>query len=100
MRLLRGVAAGRVTPMRADRHPGRAATGLAGVWIIATVTMCAMAVATDRDNSAAIDALDRGWSERGDAAALERAVTIGTAAFAAAPSSYDIAWRLARVCWR
>jgi len=54
----------------------------------------------DSDAGAAIEALDRGWSERGDAAALDRAVASGTAAFAASPSSYEIAWRLARLCWR
>jgi hypothetical protein len=89
--------------MQTDRAPARAVTGLAGLWILGTVAVFALAGAAatvDRTAGAAIEALDRGWSERNDAAALDRAIATGTAAFAAYPSSYEIAWRLARLCWR
>lgn len=48
----------------------------------------------------AIDELDRLWAERTHAEAVDRAVTVGTQAFEEYPSSYDLAWRLARAFWR
>ncbi len=89
--------------MHTDRETARAASGLAGLWILGTIAVCApvsAAATVDRTADAAIEALDRGWNERNDAAGLDRAIATGTAAFAAYPSSYEIAWRLARLCWR
>ena len=71
--------------------------------VIGMLAVCALAgaaAAYDDAAGAAIEALDHGWSERGDAAAVERAVAAGTAALAAHPSSYEITWRLARLYWR
>ena len=49
---------------------------------------------------AGVEELDRLWSERADPAAIGRAVALGREQFAQYPSSYELAWRLARAYWR
>lgn len=82
----------------------RALTVLTWLWISGTlaVGVAAAGAAAEEDSAAraAIDALDQGWSERGDPVAVDRAVAVATPVFSAHPSSYEIAWRLARLYWR
>jgi hypothetical protein len=63
---------------------------------------CAATAATDeRDGpDTVIQELDRLWAERASPDAVERAVTLGARSAEQHPSSYDLAWRLARVYWR
>ncbi|MFI5397960.1 MAG: tetratricopeptide repeat protein [Candidatus Binatia bacterium] len=74
------------------------------LWIAAAVGFfcwaAAGATAEGGGPRPAIDTLDRLWTERAHSEAVEHAVTVGTQAFEEYPSSYDLAWRLARAYWR
>lgn len=85
--------------MNAHRPPLRVAHWLATLWVVASIALYA-AAGEDREPRATIDRLDRLWTERANPDAVERAITIGTRTFAAHPSSYELAWRLALVHWR
>jgi tetratricopeptide (TPR) repeat protein len=67
---------------------------------VAILCWCAAAVAAEGGPGAAIEKLDRLWAERASPDAVARAVTLGTRSVAEHPSSYDLAWRVARIYWR
>ena len=70
---------------------------------VAVVLHCCAAAATDDEISgpgAAIEDLDRLWAQRASPEAVERAVTLGARSLTLHPSSYELAWRLARAYWR
>jgi hypothetical protein len=77
---------------------------LAVLWITGAVAFfcCAATAATDKRDGldTVIQELDRLWAERAGSEAVERAVTLGVRSVEEHPSSYDLAWRLARVYWR
>ena len=68
--------------------------------IAVAVASCCCAAAAEGGPGAAIEELDRLWAERASPDAVERAVTLGARSVTQHPSSYDLAWRLARVYWR
>jgi tetratricopeptide (TPR) repeat protein len=75
-------------------------TDLWGFLVAIAVGWCCCAAATEGGPEAAIEELDRLWTERASPAAVERAVVLGRRSVAQHPSSYDLAWRLARAYWR
>ena len=89
--------------MNAHLPLSRLANARAGPWIVGAIALCAAAAGAADEGTEprfTIDQLDHLWSERASPDAVERAIAIGTKAFAAHPSSYELAWRLALLYWR
>jgi tetratricopeptide (TPR) repeat protein len=78
----------------------RVARPAAAAVAVALLCRCAAAVAAASGPGAAIEELGRLWAERASPEAVDRAVTLGAQSVAEHPSSYDLAWRVARVYWR